>query len=105
MSILSRLKLNARSLETRVSSLTIAFKNLDGSRPPRWLLPLIVQRHATAGMKRKALSSSPPPKSKKIREKLPEYCAVETRKAGDGSIVWPAPEQAIEAARAFLRKW
>lgn len=56
-------------------------------------------------MKRKAADPRPPTKSKRPREQLPDYCDVEPRRDGSGAIVWPAPEEAIEGAREFMREW
>ena len=56
-------------------------------------------------MKRKALSSGSPPKAKRQREPEKEYCDVEPRRSEIGEIIWPAPVEAIENARKFLREW
>ena len=58
-----------------------------------------------ASMKRKAPFSDSVPKAKRQKEPEKDYCDVETVKDSDGSIVWPAPEEAMEKARAFLREW
>jgi len=56
-------------------------------------------------MKRKAADSGRSAQSKRPREQLPDYCDVEPRRDDTGAIVWPAPEEAIENAREFLREW
>ena len=57
------------------------------------------------GMKRKAFSSGAPPKAKRQREPEKDYCDVEPQKNDAGEIIWPAPMDAIESARALLREW
>lgn len=37
--------------------------------------------------------------------KVPEYHLTPSVKDEDGSIVWPAPQDRIEAARALIREW
>ena len=54
-------------------------------------------------MKRKASNNANAPSPKRI-ESL-DYCDEEPRRAEDGEIIWPAPKDAIEAARAFLKEW
>lgn len=55
-----------------------------------------------AAMKRKA-SSSPEPSRKVVRTS--DYCDVPCARDSNGNQVWPAPEEQIESAREFLRKW
>ncbi|MCJ1352412.1 MAG: hypothetical protein MMC33_002396 [Icmadophila ericetorum] len=55
-------------------------------------------------MKRKAFSSGAPPKAKRQREPEKDYCDVEPQKNDAGEIIWPAPMDAIESARALLRE-
>ena len=54
-------------------------------------------------MKRKAsgLESSP---AKKQALKAPDYCDAEPRRDENG-IIWPAPSEAIEAARELIKEW
>ena len=54
--------------------------------------------------KRKAPSNGKP-ESKRPRVEVSEYCAAEPAGASDGGIIWPAPAEAIDAARAFLKDW
>lgn len=54
------------------------------------------------GMKRTATSK---PAQAKARAKLPDYCDVEPRRDEAGNPIWPAPAEAIEAARAFIKEW
>ena len=56
-------------------------------------------------MKRKATESSKSPKAKRAREPLPDYCDVVPQRDEQGSIVWPAPAEAIDKARGFIREW
>ncbi|KAL3959611.1 hypothetical protein ACCO45_004728 [Purpureocillium lilacinum] len=54
-------------------------------------------------MKRQA-SSAPaaPSRSKKPRPQVPDYHLTPSRRNGDGSAIWPAPEDQIERAREFI---
>ena len=54
-------------------------------------------------MKRSANGNAKPPA--KPRPKVPDYCDVEPERDGHGNGIWPAPEEAVEKARAFLREW
>ncbi|EXJ87871.1 hypothetical protein A1O1_04798 [Capronia coronata CBS 617.96] len=36
--------------------------------------------------------------------KLPDYCDIEPRRDDSGKTVWPAPEAALEGARAFIKE-
>ena len=56
-------------------------------------------------MKRKATDSNVTSKPKRQREPEPDYCDTPLRRDADGNYVWPAPSQAIEAARGFLKEW
>ena len=56
-------------------------------------------------MKRKATESGIVPKAKRQREPEADYCDVLPRKDGNGAVIWPASEQSIERARAFLIEW
>ncbi|EXJ86821.1 hypothetical protein A1O3_03775 [Capronia epimyces CBS 606.96] len=40
----------------------------------------------------------------KARVKLPDYCDVEPRRDASGKAIWPAPEAAMEGARAFIKE-
>ena len=60
---------------------------------------------ASTKMKRKLGSATSPSKPKKVRAEVPDYCDVEVRKDARGSVVWPAPEEAMDKARDFLREW
>ena len=57
-------------------------------------------------MKRKAFDdiSKPRPKQHRVREPEPDYCDAVPQKDANG-IVWPAPEEAMEKARVFIRDW
>ncbi|KAL8744483.1 MAG: hypothetical protein Q9190_003282 [Brigantiaea leucoxantha] len=69
-------------------------------RPFYWRLgPCLVTR----AMKRKAVDARGGPKPKRPREALPDYCDTETQKDDSGTVVWPAPQDAIEGAREFIR--
>ena len=54
-------------------------------------------------MKRKATDTNDAP-SKRVKEPLPDYCDVETRKDENGVSIWPATTNAIEDARDFLTR-
>ena len=41
----------------------------------------------------------------KPRSKVPEYTDAEPVKGSDGEAVWPAPADAMENARDFIRRW
>ena len=60
----------------------------------------------TREMKRKAgPTATNGVRNKRRQIEVPDYCDVEPVKDEDGSIIWPAPRQAIEEARGFLREW
>jgi hypothetical protein len=40
----------------------------------------------------------------KPKPKLPDYCDVEPKRDSHGNPIWPAPKDALEAARAFIRE-
>lgn len=44
-------------------------------------------------------------KSKKPKISVPEYHLTPSRQDESGSIVWPAPEDQIERARAMIQEW
>lgn len=44
-------------------------------------------------------------KKPKPRLSVPDYCDVETVKDDEGKAIWPAPEAAMEEARAFIKEW
>ena len=71
----------------------------------RTFSPLGAPRLLPASMKRKAPASDSAPKAKRQKEPEKDYCDVETRKDDDGSVIWPAAEEAIANARAFLKEW
>ena len=54
-------------------------------------------------MKRKATNAKGAP-SKRQKEPEPDYCDLETRKDENGADMWPAPANAIEDARAFIKR-
>jgi len=53
-------------------------------------------------MKRKA---SPSEGSARKAPKTDDYCNVEQKRDSDGSLIWPAPETQMMAARKFLKDW
>ena len=55
--------------------------------------------------KRKLGGDNGSEKPKRPRTELPDYCAVESVRAADGEIIWPAPLEAMDAARDLLREW
>ena len=57
------------------------------------------------GMKRKATEANLSSNAKRMREPEPDYCDAQPLKNEDGSIIWPAPMDAMESARSFLREW
>ena len=59
----------------------------------------------TRTMKRKAESTNDATKKKRRQAEVPDYCDVDPVKDEDGGIIWPAPQEAIEKARGFLREW
>lgn len=59
-------------------------------------------------MKRKAAGiqvSSVSSKAKRVREAVPEYCDAACQRDENDSIIWPAPSEAMESARSFLKEW
>jgi hypothetical protein len=42
---------------------------------------------------------------KKPRPQVPDYCDVALKHDTHGEPIWPAPQDAMEAARAFIREW
>lgn len=59
----------------------------------------------TSNMKRKADFSVKSPAAKRQRESEPDYCDAVPRTGGNGFTIWPAPAEAMESARKFLRQW
>ena len=74
---------------------------------PRQPLNISLQVLVTITMKRKVSTgaSTPNGKAKKQNRSEREYCDVEPRRAGDGSILWPAAPEAMKSAQDFLREW
>ena len=68
---------------------------------PLFLFPFSVV--FARGMKRKATDAKGAA-PKRQKEPEPDYCDVATRKDGTGADIWPAPANAIEEARAFLKR-
>lgn len=61
---------------------------------------------SSTSMKRKLNATVSPSKQPKRQQvEVNDYCDVDTRKGPDGSILWPADEEAIENARDFLKEW
>jgi hypothetical protein len=56
-------------------------------------------------MKRTLPSSQSPAKAKKRRIEVPEYHLTPSARDEDGEIIWPAPADQIDKARAFIREW
>ena len=56
-------------------------------------------------MKRKATESQASSKAKRVREAEPEYCDATCQRDENDSIIWPAPSEAMESARSFLKEW
>lgn len=57
-------------------------------------------------MKRKATDSDIDSKAaKRQREPEADYCDVKPQKDDRGITIWPASEQSILRARAFLKEW
>jgi len=72
------------------------------SRPKPCPIPFS-HLHGRRGMKRAAGVSKPG--SSKIRPKLPDYCDVEPKRDGNDQPIWPAAQEAMEEARAFIKEW
>ena len=62
------------------------------------------QSYATKSPKVAPKAKMPAAKVTKPKPKVPDYCDVETLKDEHGNPIWPAPEEAIEKARAFIRE-
>ena len=63
---------------------------------------------ATAELKSKTTSPKKSRSSKASPEpgdKLPEYHETPSRRDKDGEIIWPAPNEQMQAAREFIREW
>lgn len=56
-------------------------------------------------MKRKATESQVSSKAKRVREAEPEYCDAACQRDENDSVIWPAPSEAMESARSFLKEW
>ena len=54
----------------------------------------------TSPKKSRSSKASPEP-----GEKLPEYHETPSRRDKDGEIIWPAPNEQMQAAREFIREW
>lgn len=73
-----------------------------GLRRPHSYLPTV------CSMKRSnEFATASPTKKPKTRPRLavPDYCDVEPRRDDAGRIIWPAPANAIEEARTFIKEW
>ena len=55
-------------------------------------------------MKRKATESASA-NAKRAREAEPDYCDAQCQRDEHDSIIWPAPPDAMESARSFLKEW
>ena len=53
-------------------------------------------------MKRKAESTDSDPRK---TAQVADYCDVDLKRDSNGTPIWPAPENQISAARAFLKEW
>jgi hypothetical protein len=42
---------------------------------------------------------------KKAKVQVPEYHLAAQQQTAAGEVVWPAPQDEIDAARAFIREW
>ena len=56
-------------------------------------------------MKRKGALSAGPPAAKRQREFEPDYCDTSPLVDKNGTTIWPAPAEAMEVARKFLKQW
>ena len=65
-----------------------------------------VQKAGNRKMKRKAFDeiTKAKPKQQRVRPPVPDYCDA-TPQRDEGGIVWPATNDAMEKARAFIREW
>ena len=61
-----------------------------------------VRSYATKTMKRTANGKA---KTAKVRPRVPDYCEVEPARDATGTAIWPAPIEAIDRARHFIREW
>ena len=78
------------------ASLRIHVRRLEG-----FLAPLVV-------MKRSATTSTATNstgRAKKSRVEVPEYHLAKSVKTESGEVVWPAPQDKIDAARSFILEW
>lgn len=56
-------------------------------------------------MKRPAPSAKGAPRAKKPRPEVPAYHLTPSVRDDAGGIVWPAPKDQLEGARAFIMEW
>ena len=70
---------------------------------PSGLTSLCFHSSSRCRMKRKSadVTDSSPRKAPKVDD----YCNVQPKRDGDGSQIWPAPEEQMTAARLFMREW
>jgi hypothetical protein len=55
--------------------------------------------------KSRSLKASPEPGEKLSEKKLPEYHETPSRKDEHGEIIWPAPNEQMQAAQEFILEW
>lgn len=68
--------------------------------------PPATARFSTAASKMKRTATTAgDSKAKKRRVELPEYHATPSMRTEDGDVVWPAPQNQIEAAKDFILEW
>lgn len=94
------------SITRRITSILPLFNCQGGTRR----LAILPAQHSTRyfAMKRTATAASltsGAKSTKKPRPAVPEYHLTPSVRNEDGSIVWPAPEDKMEAARSFIREW
>ena len=80
----------------------VALRNL---RLKTRIFPTYCQPIQAREMKRKAGPITNTKKAKRQQIEVPDYCDVELVKDHDNTPIWPAPRQAMEDARSFLREW
>jgi hypothetical protein len=64
-----------------------------------------MKRAATAGITAGARAAKKPRAGGRPAIQIPEYHATPSRRGENGEIIWPAPEEKMEAARQFIRDW
>lgn len=64
-------------------------------------LHTVLPKRQARGMKRAAIGK---PKAVKPKPQVPDYTDAEPHRDDKGDAIWPAPAEAIEKARAFLRQ-